>query len=41
MGDIDWYLRQRFNVDSQDQDQKTPNMLFYLRDPALSDEDNL
>jgi hypothetical protein len=43
MGDIDWYLRQRFNVDSQETDQKAtnPQIIFYLRNPGLSDEENL
>jgi hypothetical protein len=40
MGDIDWHLRQRFVFDSECEDKHTLQLSFYLRDPALSDDDN-
>lgn len=41
MGDIDWYMRQRFNLVSQDAaDKHQAQISNYLRNPDVSDEDN-
>lgn len=43
MGDIDWYLRQRFNFDTPDTEESKQEVqvYYYMRDPTISDEDNL
>ena len=40
MGDIDWYMRQKYSPE-EEAAEKSIQILFYLRDPSLSDEENL
>lgn len=42
MGDIDWYVRLKLGVDLEDETRPQPVLIqFYLRNPSLSDDENL